>query len=62
MNLTLSKEEAALLERILRGDLGDLKTEIGKTENYDWRVAMKQDEEMLMQIIERLANATAAAA
>jgi hypothetical protein len=62
MNLSLSKEEAALIERLLRADLGDLKVEIGKTENYDWRVEMKQDQEMLIQIIGRLEAATAAAA
>jgi hypothetical protein len=54
MNLTLSNEEAALLVRILQTDLGDLKAETGKTENYDWRVAMKADEELLRGIIARL--------
>jgi len=61
MNLTLSTEEAALLARILQTDLGDLKTEIGKTEKYEWRVEMKADEESLRSIIQRLEQAAAAA-
>jgi len=61
MNLTLSNEEAALLVRILKTDLGDMKAETGKTENYDWRVEMKADEERLREIIARLEQATAIA-
>jgi len=54
MNLTLTNEEASLLSRILRSDLGDMKAETGKTENYDWRMAAKKDEEVLLGIIQRL--------
>jgi hypothetical protein len=54
MNLTLSKEEATLLVEILRRDLGNMKFETSNTENYDWRVAMKRDEETLRGIIARL--------
>ena len=61
MNLTLTNEEAALLARILKMDLGDMKAETGKTENYDWRVEMKADEERLRSIIARLEQASTTA-
>jgi len=61
MNLTLTNEEATLLARILKMDLGDMKAETGKTENYDWRVAMKADEELIRNIIARLEQSAAAA-
>jgi len=59
MNLTLTNEEATLLARVLRSDLGNMKAETGKTENYDWRMAAKKDEEVLLGIIERLDAAPA---
>ena len=61
MNLTLTDEEATLLARVLKMDLGDMKAETGKTENYVWRVEMKADEERLRQIIARLEQGAAAA-
>ena len=59
MNLTLSSEEAELLARLLKSDLANLKEETGKTENYDWRVAFKKDEQVLREIITRLEVKTA---
>lgn len=59
MNLTLTNEEATLLAHILKMDLGDMKAETGKTENYNWRVEMKADEERLRGIIAQLDQATA---
>ena len=60
MNLSLTNEEAALLLTRLKADLGNLKSEISNTDNYDWRVEMKKDEERLRDIISRLEQATAA--
>ena len=60
MNLMLSNEDAALLARVLKTDLGDLSTEIGKTEKYDWRVEMKEDKERLRSIIEKLEHGVTA--
>jgi hypothetical protein len=54
VNLTLSDEEVTLLARLLTSDLGDLRAERGKTDNREWRVAMKQDEEIISDIIRRL--------
>ena len=61
MNLSLTDEEATLLARVLKMDLGDMKAETGKTENYSWRVEMKADEERLRHIIARLEQGAAAA-
>lgn len=54
MNLSLTDEEAQLLARLLKSDLANLKEETGKTENYDWRVEYKKDEQVLREIIGRL--------
>jgi len=54
MNLNLTDEEATLLTRILKNALSEMKEETGKTENYDWRVALKKDEASLREIIGRL--------
>ncbi len=54
MNLNLTNEQASLLASVLKNVLSDMKAETGKTENYDWRVALKQDEEALRSIIKQL--------
>ena len=54
MNLTLTEEEATLLSEILKNHLADFREEIGKTDSYDWRVAMKHDEEVLNGLMARL--------
>ena len=54
MELQLSAEEAALIERVLRQFVSELKPEITGTENYEWRQAMKQDEAMAKNLLERL--------
>ncbi len=47
MQITLEQPEAALLQQILENHLGDLRMEIGKTENYDMRQDLKQREATL---------------
>ena len=54
MELKLDQPEAALLIDILESHLGDLRMEIGKTENFDMRNDLKHDEEMLKAMIARL--------
>jgi hypothetical protein len=54
MNLNLTNEQAALLATTLKNALGNMKEETGKTENYDWRIALKKDEEALRGIITQL--------
>jgi len=57
MELILRPEEAQLLRQVLTQHTSDLKMEIGKTENYAWRQAQKQDLEMLRAIVARLDQA-----
>jgi hypothetical protein len=61
MPLTLEPKEVALLERVLTNDLADLREEIYKTENYDLRMALHEDERIMKSLLERLRPITAAA-
>ncbi len=54
MNLTLTPEEAALLARIVSNYLSDLRMEIGKTDSYEWRQSLKDDEALLKGLLSRL--------
>jgi hypothetical protein len=49
-----SEEEGALLLRTLESALGDLRMEVGKTENFEMRQGLKHDEELLKAMIARL--------
>jgi len=59
ININLTDEETTLLTGILKNALSDMKEETGKTENYDWRVALKKDEASLRSIISRLETGVA---
>ncbi len=54
MQLTLEPTEAALLRTILERYLGDLRMEVGKTENFQMRQELKHDEEVVKALIARL--------
>ena len=54
MELALEPTEEILLRRILERHLGDLRMEVGKTENYSMRQELKQDEEVVKALISRL--------
>ncbi|MCC6382524.1 MAG: hypothetical protein IT304_08435 [Dehalococcoidia bacterium] len=54
MELSLEPAEVTLLRQLLERSLGDLRMEIGKTENYELRQDLKQREGMLRTLIERL--------
>lgn len=56
MELKLEENEVALLRNILERYLGDFKMEIGKTENFEMRNSMKQDEATLVGIMGRLGS------
>ena len=62
MQLTLQPEETALLRQVLTNYLSDLRMEIGKTEQYDWRQALKRDEALLKRVLDRLQQAATPAA
>ena len=57
MHLDLSKEESALLAELLDADYRNLKEEIGKTEGYDYKEALKAREQLLVDLIEKLRQA-----
>jgi hypothetical protein len=54
MELQLTPEELELVTRIFKNYLPNLREEVYKTENYDWRQALKQDEVVLKGLIQRL--------
>jgi cob(I)alamin adenosyltransferase len=54
MELTLDAEDVALLSRILSNYLSDLRMEIAQTDQYEWRQALKQDEERIKALLARL--------
>ncbi|HEX6511769.1 MAG TPA: hypothetical protein VF157_05695 [Chloroflexota bacterium] len=56
MNLELNQEESDLLGRVLNNYLGDLRMEIGKTENYDWRQSLHADEDRIKAVLARLGH------
>jgi hypothetical protein len=58
---TQSEEEGVLLLRMLESALGDLRMEIGKTENFAMRQDLKHDEELLKAMIARLRQVAAPA-
>jgi hypothetical protein len=54
VELKLSQGEASLLTRVLTNYLPDLREEVYKTENYEWRESLKADEVVLKSLIARL--------
>lgn len=61
MQLTLEPNEAAVVLRVLKEHLPNLRGEIGKTENYDMRQDMHRDEAVITAVIARLEQAGVAA-
>lgn len=54
MELRIEPQEADLLRSVLERYLGDLKSEIYKTENATMRNGLKQDEVTLKALISRI--------
>jgi hypothetical protein len=54
MELTLDPQEAKVLLQVLKNYLPGLMSTISNTENFDWRQEMKQDEEVLRRLCDRL--------
>jgi hypothetical protein len=52
--IALSGEEAAIVANLLRDELGNLREEIYKTENYDLRQELHQREALLKGLLVRL--------
>ncbi|HEU5315127.1 MAG TPA: hypothetical protein VFX49_03400 [Chloroflexota bacterium] len=56
MSVSLTNEEAVLLERVLTQCLSDLRSEIHHTDSRPLRAALKRDAEALNEIVRRLAT------
>ena len=54
MELHLEPDEAAVLKQLLTTSLANLREEVYKTENYEWRTALKQHEAVIKALITRL--------
>ena len=59
MTLALTAEEVALLDGLLSNDLGNLREEVYKTENYDMREALKRREMLLRNLQARIHGSAA---
>jgi hypothetical protein len=57
MELLLESGETDLLKRVLNSYLSELRGEIGKTDDYDFRQGLKQDEEQIKSLLARLDRA-----
>ncbi len=58
-SLTLSAEELELLRTLLQETLSDLRMEIADTDNSQYRTRLHQREDMINQLIARLADQAA---
>jgi hypothetical protein len=54
MNLSVDERDIEVLRQALRNYVPNLREEIGKTENFEWRQAMKRDEEVLESLQARV--------
>ena len=54
MELNLDQNETSLLTRILEQYFSDLRMEIASTESYDMRQRLKQDEEVIKELLSKL--------
>lgn len=58
MQLELSRDDAQMLQGILRDTLPDLRREIARTEAHDFRHALVQREELCERLVARLGSAS----
>jgi hypothetical protein len=56
-NLELTAPEAELLRELAEDWLSDLRTEISKTDQHEYREALKWKESLLRDVMRRLGNA-----
>lgn len=60
LSLTLSAEEHELLQDVLREVISDLRMEIADTDAADYRAMLHHREDLLKQLVARLATDVAA--
>lgn len=61
MSVALNETESELVLRILKNYLPELREEVYKTENFDWRQSLKTDEAGVKELIARLESAVGTA-
>lgn len=61
MHLTLSNEEAGLLERLLHDYLPELKREVARTEAHEFRHELVARQELCERLLDRLRGQTSLA-
>jgi hypothetical protein len=54
MQLSLTADEAGVLERCLTVYLSDLRMEIAETDAHDFRERLKQEESVLTRLVQQL--------
>lgn len=59
MQVTLTENEVSALLEALNSYLPNLREEIGKTENYEWRQSLKAQEQTLTGVIAKLGGSIA---
>lgn len=59
MALDLTSEELELLREILDGVYGDLKEEVYKTEDHEYKELLKRREQTLEAVMEKVSGAAA---
>jgi hypothetical protein len=59
MQITLTEAEVSALLEALNSYLPDLREELGKTENYDWRQSLHAQEQVLTGLIAKLGGSIA---
>ncbi len=58
MQIALNDEERRVLLEVLNETLPDLREEVYKTENFDYRAQLKRREVLLKSLLERLSAVT----
>lgn len=54
MNLELTDEEDKIIRHALEVYLSDLREEVVKAEKHDWKAGLRNEEEVLKKVIEKL--------
>lgn len=54
MEFSLSRDEARVLTQVLDNYLPQLRSEVYRTENYEWRQGLKEDEAVIKDLMRRL--------
>ncbi len=60
IQLELTDDEQGILKKALESYISDLRMEIADTDNMDFRNKLKEKEQVLNKVVERIAPGTAA--